>query len=226
MPEAGPSLGDWTAARRPSGRRACSPPRPGGSTTPASGSRPPGGRAPGPRIEELPERRAAGPERAAALLVELLGAGAGAAPRPRRDTRRRQDYRARFPEHVRVIDDAFGDPDSPDRPGSPSRGDGRVRRPSARGDPSRRAAGPCPPLRRLRAAGGDRAGRHGGRLQGPAEEPEAARRAQDDPLRPVRLADRAAAVPPRGRAGGQPRPPAHRADLRGRRAPGAATSSA
>ncbi len=42
---------------------------------------------------------------------------------------------------------------------------------------------------------------------------EAAGRAQDDPDRPDGQRRRARAVPPRGRAGGQPRPSQHRSDL-------------
>ena len=51
------------------------------------------------------------------------------------------------------------------------------------------AMGPYPaPFGDLRAARGDRPGRHGRRLQGPAGQPEPAGRPQDDPRRPARRA--------------------------------------
>ncbi len=75
-----------------------------------------------------------------------------------------------------------------------------------------------PLLRRLRADGGDRPGRDGGRLQGPAGLAQPGRRPEDDPGRGVRLAARGPAVPRRGRGGGEPRPPPDRPHLRGRRA--------
>ena len=95
--------------------------------------------------------------------------------------------------------------------------------PSRRAPAARATRGPRVPRgrrahRRLRAARGDRAGRDGGRLQGAA---------QGSLNRVVALkmilsgrdgdAGRARAVPPRGRAGGEPRPSQYRADLRGRR---------
>ena len=82
--------------------------------------------------------------------------------------------------------------------------------------------GPRPLLRRLRDH--PRAGprRHGRRLPGPADQPQPHRRAQDDPRRPACQRDRRQAVLHRGRGRRQPRPPGHRADLRGRPARGPA----
>ena len=65
-------------------------------------------------------------------------------------------------------------------------------------------------------------GRHGGGLQGPAGQPQPPRRPQDDPRRIGWPRRGRAALPERGRGGGQPGPPEHRADLRGRRARGPA----
>ena len=76
-----------------------------------------------------------------------------------------------------------------------------------------------PLFRRLRAARRDRPRRHGGRLQGPAGQPQPARRPEDDPGR--QLADKTES----GASAWRPRPPPasitrHRADPRGRRARG------
>ena len=62
-------------------------------------------------------------------------------------------------------------------PGRPRRGGGHAHRHGA-------------PLRRLRAAGGDRPRRHGGRLPRPPAEPQPPGRPEDDPGRPARLGGR------------------------------------
>ncbi len=71
--------------------------------------------------------------------------------------------------------------------------------------------------RRLRPPGRDRAGRRGDRLPGAAAEPQSSGRRQGAARRCIRDAGRRASLPQRGRDGGQPRPPQHRPDLRGRR---------
>src|SRR5271157_4162327 len=70
---------------------------------------------------------------------------------------------------------------------------------------------------RLPLAGGNCPGRHGDRLQGQAPRAEAARGAEDDSLGLAGDARGASPVPPRGRAGREPRSSQHRADLRGPR---------
>ena len=94
--------------------------------------------------------------------------------------------------------------------------------PTADGDP--KASAPLPGGTTVRYFGDyeliRRAGprRHGGRLPGPAGQPQPARRPQDDPGRRPGRRRRAAPVPERGRGRRPARPPRHRADLRGRRA--------
>ena len=72
----------------------------------------------------------------------------------------------------------------------------------------------------LRESAGRR--RHGGRLQGPPDQPQPPGGPEDDQGRPVRLGGRGPPVPERGRGGRPARPSRHRADLRGRRARGPA----
>ncbi len=77
-------------------------------------------------------------------------------------------------------------------------------------------------LRRLRIAGRNRSRRHGRRLQGPSNQPQPRRRAEDDPGRPACQRERRAALPRRGRGRGEPRSSEHRAHPRGRRSRGPA----
>ena len=93
---------------------------------------------------------------------------------------------------------------------------GRPRGPGDGGPPGPGTPGPV--HRRLRVGKGARSGGDGGRLRGPANQPQPAGRPEDDPRRRVRRRRPAPAVPERGRGGRLPRPPGHRADLRGRRA--------
>ena len=134
----------------------------------------------------------------------------------------RQELLDRHPEHADALRAFFADLDRMDRVASPLRLADGLEATGAVEANGHTAPPTDPLLRRLRAVGGDRPGRDGDRLQGAAGVAQPARRAQDDPRRQLRLQPRRPAVPHRGRVGGEPRPSAHRADLRGRRARGAA----
>ena len=97
----------------------------------------------------------------AVIAAYMLAVEAGDVPN-------RQELLDRHPEHADALRAFFADLDRMDRVASPLRmagGPGRDRR--SRGEWPRRPAD-RPLFRRLRAAGGDRPGRDGDRLQGAA----------------------------------------------------------
>ena len=138
----------------------------------------------------------------------------------------RAELRPGSPTRKTTIDAAFPeaepafDASRRPRPGTPRRSTTtRTARPPTGIRPRRpaRAAGRGTG-RRLSPARGDRPGRNGHRLQGPATIAGAPGGPEDDPLGLHGKPRRAGAVPPRSPARRRPRPPQHRADLRGRRA--------
>ena len=151
----------------------------------------------------------------AVIAAYMLAVEAGEVPN-------RQELLDRHPELADALRAFFADLDRMDRVASPLRLAGGLDATGAVDAEWPRRAADHPLLRRLRAAGRDRPRRDGDRLQGPAGVAQPAGRAQDDPRRQLRLEPGRPAVPRRGRVGGEPRPSAHRADLRGRRARGPA----